>query len=112
VKTRATNGEIGARGGCSPQEETLEHRGNDGDARTPRVDGGGLRLHGKNTGERGPGELERLRANRMVSRGASEGAKLIETTNMTDVGRRPRNGGEPSAEFHRRMHRARESEGF
>jgi hypothetical protein len=35
AKTKATNGEIGAQGGCSPQEETLEHQGNDGDARTP-----------------------------------------------------------------------------
>jgi hypothetical protein len=54
AKTKATNGEIGAHGGCSPQEETLEHRGNDGDARMPWVNGGGLRLHGENTYERGP----------------------------------------------------------
>jgi hypothetical protein len=47
-----------------------------------------------------------------VSQGAGDGAKLIEATDMTDAGRRPRNGGKPSAEFHRRMHRARESEGF
>jgi hypothetical protein len=32
---------IGARGGCSPRKETLESRSNDGDAGTPRVDGGG-----------------------------------------------------------------------
>jgi hypothetical protein len=41
VKTRAINREIGAQGGCSPREETLEHRGNDGDAGTPRIDSGG-----------------------------------------------------------------------
>jgi hypothetical protein len=41
VKARAINREIGARGGCSPREETLEPRSNGGDAGTPRVDGGG-----------------------------------------------------------------------
>jgi hypothetical protein len=65
--------------------ETLEHRGNDGDARTPRVDGGGLRLHGENADERGPGELERLGANREVSRVAGEGAELTEATDATDA---------------------------
>jgi hypothetical protein len=38
VKTRVINREIGARGGCSPREKTLEHRSNGGDAGTPRVD--------------------------------------------------------------------------
>jgi hypothetical protein len=37
----ATNGEIGARGGCSPQEETLEHSSNNGKVGMPWVDGGG-----------------------------------------------------------------------
>jgi hypothetical protein len=41
AKTRAINREIGAWGGCSPREETLEHRSNGGDTWTPRVDGGG-----------------------------------------------------------------------
>jgi hypothetical protein len=41
AKTRVANGEVGARGGCSPQEETLEHRGNGRDARMPQVDSGG-----------------------------------------------------------------------
>jgi hypothetical protein len=41
AKTRAINREIGAHGGCSPREETLEHRGNGRDVGTPRVDGGG-----------------------------------------------------------------------
>jgi hypothetical protein len=74
TKNSATNGEIGAWEDCSPQEETLEHRGNGGDARMPRVDGGGLRLHGENAGERGPSEIEGLGANQKVSRVASEGA--------------------------------------
>jgi hypothetical protein len=39
--TRAINREIGAQGGCLPQEETLEYRSNGGGAGTPRVDGGG-----------------------------------------------------------------------
>jgi hypothetical protein len=39
--TRAINREIGARGDCSPREETLESRGNGGGAGTPRGDGGG-----------------------------------------------------------------------
>jgi hypothetical protein len=110
AKTKATNGEIGARGGCSPQEETLEHRGNGGDARTPQVDGGGLWLHGENASNRGPGELERLGANREVSRVASEGAELTEATDAADARRRPRNGDEPSVEFHGRGRRARERE--
>jgi hypothetical protein len=41
AKTRAINREIGARGGCSPREETLEHRSNGEDAGTPRVNRGG-----------------------------------------------------------------------
>jgi hypothetical protein len=60
VKTRATKGEIGAQGGCSPQEETLEHRGNDGDAGMARVDDGGLQLHRENVDEHGLGKLEWL----------------------------------------------------
>jgi hypothetical protein len=40
VKTRVVNRETGAQGGCSPREETLEHRGNGGDTGTPWVDGG------------------------------------------------------------------------
>jgi hypothetical protein len=51
VKTRATKGEIVARGCCSPQEETLEHRGNGGDAGMARVDGGELWLHAEDVGE-------------------------------------------------------------
>jgi hypothetical protein len=63
-------------------------------------------LHGENAGERGSGELERLGANQEVSRIAGEGAELTETTNTTDARRRPWNDGEPSVEFHERVHRA------
>jgi hypothetical protein len=41
AKTRAINREIGVQRGCSPREEALESRSNDGDTRMPRVDGGG-----------------------------------------------------------------------
>jgi hypothetical protein len=84
VKTRAIKGEIGAQGGCSSQEETLEHRGNDEDAGMARVDGG-LQLHRENANERGPGKLEWLGANREVSRVAGEGVKLIKATDATDT---------------------------
>jgi hypothetical protein len=76
----------------------------------PRVEGGGLWLHGENAGERGPGEIERLGANRKVSRIAGEGAELTEATDVTYTRRRPRNGGGPSAGFHRHVRRARERE--
>jgi hypothetical protein len=111
VKTRVTKREIGTRGGCSPQEETLEHQGNSGDAGMARVDSGGLRLHGEDAGEHGPGELERLGANQEVSRVACEGAKLTEATDTTDTRRQSRNGGDPSAEFHGCAQSEREGEG-
>jgi hypothetical protein len=41
--------------------------GNDGDVVEPQVDGGGLRLHGEDSSERGPDKLEGLGANRGVS---------------------------------------------
>jgi hypothetical protein len=41
AKDRATNGEIRARGGCSPQEETLERLSNGAEAGRPQGDGGG-----------------------------------------------------------------------
>jgi hypothetical protein len=73
-----------------------------------RFNDGVLRLHGENVGERGPGELERLGANRRVPRVAGEGAKLTEATDVTDAQRWPRNGGDPSAKFHGSARRARE----
>jgi hypothetical protein len=50
-----------------------------------RVDSCELWLHREDAGERGPGELERLGANREVSRVADEGAKLTKATNATDA---------------------------
>jgi hypothetical protein len=41
AKTKAINREIGAQGGSSPREETLESWSNGGDAGRPQVDGGG-----------------------------------------------------------------------
>jgi hypothetical protein len=40
VMTKAINRKIGARGDCSPREETLESWGKGGGAGTPRGDGG------------------------------------------------------------------------
>ena len=67
-----------------------------------------LRLQGEEAGEHRSGELEVLGANQEVSHIAGEGAELTEATDATDARRRPRNSGEPSAEFHGRMCRARE----
>jgi hypothetical protein len=75
-----------------------------------RVDGGGLWLHGEDADECGPGELERLGANREVSRVADEGAKLAKATNATDARLRPQNDSDPSVEFHRRAQSEREGE--
>jgi hypothetical protein len=44
-----------------------------------------LRLHGENTGERGPGEIEGLGANQRVSRVAGEESKLTEATDTTEA---------------------------
>jgi hypothetical protein len=74
----------------------------------PRVDDGRLQLHGKNAYEHGPGELERLGANRRVSQVEGEGAKLTKATDAIDARQRPWNSGEPSAKFHGRMRRVRE----
>jgi hypothetical protein len=60
-----------------------------GDAVKPRVDGGGLCLHEEDSGERGPGKLEGLGANREVSGVADGEAKLTEPTGATGARRRP-----------------------
>jgi hypothetical protein len=94
----------------------LTSRGNSGapGKRRGRRDASGrwrwLWLHGENAGERGPSELERLGANREVSRIAVEGAEFTETTDTTGARRRPRNSDEPSTEFHGHVRRARERE--
>jgi hypothetical protein len=58
-----------------------------------RVDGGGFRLHGKHSGERGLGNLEGLGANRGVSRVADGEAELTGATDATGTQRWARNGG-------------------
>jgi hypothetical protein len=69
--------------------QTQGRLGDGGDAGKPRVDGGGLRLHGKDSGERGPGEPEGLGANRGVSRVADGEAELTEAMNAARARRRP-----------------------
>jgi hypothetical protein len=53
----------------------------------PRVDGGGLRLHGEDSDERGPGKPEGLGANQEVSRVADGEAKLTEATSTAQARR-------------------------
>jgi hypothetical protein len=95
-------------GDCSPQEETLEHRSNSGDAGMPRVDDDGLWLHGENADEREPGEIERLGANLKMSHVANEGAEITGATNVVNARQRPWNSSGPLVEFHGRVRRARE----
>jgi hypothetical protein len=51
----------------------------------------GLWLHGENTGERGPGEPEGLRANRKMSHVAGEEVELTEAAGATETQRPPQN---------------------
>jgi hypothetical protein len=51
-----------------------------GDAVEPQVDGGRLRLHGEDSGERGPDKPEGLGANRGVSRATGGAVELTEET--------------------------------
>jgi hypothetical protein len=68
----------------------------------------GLRLHGENAGERGPGEPEGLGANWKMSHIAGEEAELTEATDVAGAWRWPRNDdGAPRA----RVQSGRESEG-
>jgi hypothetical protein len=59
---------------------TQERLGDGRDVVKPQVDGGGLRLRKKCSGERGPDELEQKRANQGVSRVADGKAELTEVT--------------------------------
>jgi hypothetical protein len=52
----------------------------------PQVDGGGLRLRKKCSGERGPDEPEQKRANQGVSRVADGEAELTEATDAAGGG--------------------------
>jgi hypothetical protein len=67
ANTRAVLGEIRAWEGCSTRVQTQGRLGDGGDAGKPRVDDGGLRLHGEDSGESGPGEPKGLGAIREVS---------------------------------------------
>jgi hypothetical protein len=82
-------------GGCLPQAQTQERLEDDGEAVKSWVDGGGLRLHGKHSGERGPDKPEGLGANRGVSRAADGKAKLSGATDATRAQRESWNGGGP-----------------
>jgi hypothetical protein len=53
-RKKAVTVELRAREGCSHRVRTLGHLGNGGGAVEPRVDGGGLRLRKKCSGEHGP----------------------------------------------------------
>jgi hypothetical protein len=60
----------------------------------PRVDDGGLQLHGEDSGECGPSKPEGLRANREVSRVADGEAELTEATGATRAVERTADYGE------------------
>jgi hypothetical protein len=58
-----------------------------------------LRLQGEEAGELGPGKLEGMGANRMMSHIAGEEADLTEATSATETQRRPQNGRWTTASF-------------
>jgi hypothetical protein len=66
---------------------------------------------GKIAGEHGLGKLERLGANRRVSRVAGKGAMLTEATDAMDARWRSWIGDEPTTEFHGHAQSEREGEG-
>jgi hypothetical protein len=78
--TGAILGEIKAWKGCSPRVRTPGCLENGRGAVEPRVNGGGLRLRKKRSGEHGPGKPERGRSNERVSRVADGEAELTEAT--------------------------------
>jgi hypothetical protein len=71
---------------------TQERLEDSGEAVKSRVDGGGLRLRKKCSGERGLDELEGGRMNRRVSRVANDEAELTGATDATGTQRQSRNG--------------------
>jgi hypothetical protein len=69
----------------------------------------GLRLHGENAGERGPGEPEGLGANQRVSHTIGEEVELTEATDTARARWRPQNERwRAAAELPGRVRRARE----
>jgi hypothetical protein len=91
ASTGAILGEIKTWEGCSPRVRTPGRLGNSEGVVEPRVDGGGLRLRKKCSGERGPGKLERGRANQRVARVANGKPKLTEATDGARARRRSQN---------------------
>jgi hypothetical protein len=71
---------------------TQERLEDDGEVVKPRVDGGGLRLRKKCSGECEPGKPEGETTNQRVSRAAGDAAELIEGTGVTRAQRRSQNG--------------------
>jgi hypothetical protein len=71
--------------------QALERLGNDRDAVEPQIDGGGLRLHGEDSHERGPDKPEGLGVNRGVSQATGGAAELTEEKSATRAQRRSRN---------------------
>jgi hypothetical protein len=101
--------------GFSPRAEALASRSNDGGARVRWVDGGGLRLRKKCSGECGPDAAGRERAHRRVSRAADSKAKLTMALDGARARRRPQNrqwvsagGGGAPVRVGRARERARE----
>jgi hypothetical protein len=84
--------ELRAWEGFLPQARTQERLEGGREAGKSQVDGGGLRLRKKCSGERGPGKTKRERANRGVSRVADGEAELTEATNEEWDRRRSQNG--------------------
>jgi hypothetical protein len=80
TSTGAILGEIKAWEGSSPRVRTSGRLGIGGGAIEPHVDGSGLRLHKKCSGECGLGKSERGRANQKVSRVADGKPELTEAT--------------------------------
>jgi hypothetical protein len=65
--TGTIHGKIKVWEGFSPRVRAPGRLGNDGGAVEPRVDGSGLQLRKKRSGEHGPGKSERGRANQRAS---------------------------------------------
>jgi hypothetical protein len=62
-----------------------------------------LRLHGEETGERGPGKPEGLGANQKVSHDAGEGVELTEAMGVIETQRQPQNRRRTTTSFTARV---------
>jgi hypothetical protein len=90
--TGAILGEIKAWEGCSPRVRIPGRLGNGGGAVEPRVDGGGLWLRKKRSGEHGQGKSERGRANQRASQVVDGEAELTAAMDGAWARRRSHNG--------------------